>query len=355
MELNIGQNIKKLRQSKGMTQEHLAQLLSISTAAVSKWEAKNTYPDITMLLPLANIFGVTVDELMGRDSEKEKAEINSVLQEYRSLEINGRFDEANNLITKAKKSFPHDYRIMRAYMWRITGGENACSKSSLLEHYDELLQISECILDGCKDEKIRLDALNLQAKLYYAKGETKLALSVLEQFPGSMQTTAFKTEQLYPRDTVEFRYHNKKNLYGLLDITYNKMVRMYWYDDSLSLDEKKQKIESLGDTMTTLRKDEMLFAIPEQMIFAELANLLSIGDCTDDVIRIRKKQMNAMRAIQKLAETDEILRDCLIATYKTANPTKWLCDWLTNASHGQFVRLRQNQAYRDMLSEFSAE
>ena len=78
MELNIGLNIKRLRLSKGLTQERLAELLSISTAAVSKWEAKNTYPDITMLFPLAEIFGVSVDELLGYDEAKAKAEIQGV-------------------------------------------------------------------------------------------------------------------------------------------------------------------------------------------------------------------------------------------------------------------------------------
>ena len=46
MELNIGMNIKRLRLAKGLTQEQLAELLTISTAAVSKWEAKITYPDM---------------------------------------------------------------------------------------------------------------------------------------------------------------------------------------------------------------------------------------------------------------------------------------------------------------------
>ena len=67
MNLNIGTNIKRLRLEKGLTQEQLAELLCVSTAAVSKWESKNTYPDITLLFPLASIFGVTIDELMGYD------------------------------------------------------------------------------------------------------------------------------------------------------------------------------------------------------------------------------------------------------------------------------------------------
>ena len=65
MELNVGRNIKRYRLLKGLTQEQLAERLCVTSAAVSKWEAKNTYPDITMLFPLANVFGITVDELFG--------------------------------------------------------------------------------------------------------------------------------------------------------------------------------------------------------------------------------------------------------------------------------------------------
>ena len=38
MEITIGENIRRLRRSRGMTQEQLAEILSISNAAVSKWE-----------------------------------------------------------------------------------------------------------------------------------------------------------------------------------------------------------------------------------------------------------------------------------------------------------------------------
>ena len=79
MELNIGTNIKRMRQNKGLTQEQLADILGVSPAAVSKWEAKNTYPDITMLVPLALVFGITLDELMQYDEEKTK------LQFYRNI------------------------------------------------------------------------------------------------------------------------------------------------------------------------------------------------------------------------------------------------------------------------------
>ncbi len=53
-----------LRKEKRLTQKELADMLFISDKAVSKWETGNTYPDTALLLPLAEILGVTVSELL---------------------------------------------------------------------------------------------------------------------------------------------------------------------------------------------------------------------------------------------------------------------------------------------------
>ncbi len=77
MEITIGENIKRLRRSRGMTQEQLAEILNISNAAISKWERGDSFPDITMLFPIADYFGISVDQLMGHDEKgKETARIN---------------------------------------------------------------------------------------------------------------------------------------------------------------------------------------------------------------------------------------------------------------------------------------
>lgn len=68
MELNFGENIKRLRRSRDLTQEALADALGISAQSVSKWECAYGYPDITQLPAIANYFGVTIDELLGNDS-----------------------------------------------------------------------------------------------------------------------------------------------------------------------------------------------------------------------------------------------------------------------------------------------
>ena len=67
MEITIGENIKRLRRGRGMTQAQLAKVLNISSAAVSKWEKGDSFPDITLLFPIADYFGISVDELMGHE------------------------------------------------------------------------------------------------------------------------------------------------------------------------------------------------------------------------------------------------------------------------------------------------
>lgn len=63
-EANVGARIARLRAEKKMTQAELAEKLSVSDKAVSKWELGGCYPDVTLFPLLADLFGVSVDFLM---------------------------------------------------------------------------------------------------------------------------------------------------------------------------------------------------------------------------------------------------------------------------------------------------
>lgn len=73
MELTLGKRIAMLRRQKELRQEDLAQMLEVSPQAVSKWENDQTCPDITLLPRLAEILGVTVDELLSGKTEVQPA------------------------------------------------------------------------------------------------------------------------------------------------------------------------------------------------------------------------------------------------------------------------------------------
>lgn len=73
MKLTIGENIRKLRRGKDMTQEQLAERLGVTYQSVSRWENGTAYPDMELLPAISDIFSVSVDELLGiPENEREK-------------------------------------------------------------------------------------------------------------------------------------------------------------------------------------------------------------------------------------------------------------------------------------------
>ena len=70
MNESIGNRISKFRKAKGLTQEALANLMGVSSQAVSKWETDASCPDISALPQLCRILGITADELLtGKTNE----------------------------------------------------------------------------------------------------------------------------------------------------------------------------------------------------------------------------------------------------------------------------------------------
>lgn len=67
----VSRNLIELRKAKGMTQSDLAGMLNYSDKTVSKWENGDSLPDISVLAALAEIYGITLDDLI-RENAAEK-------------------------------------------------------------------------------------------------------------------------------------------------------------------------------------------------------------------------------------------------------------------------------------------
>ena len=70
--MTMGSVIINHRKRLGLTQEALAQELGVTNQAVSKWELEQACPDVMLLPVLADIFGVTIDELFGREPKEKE-------------------------------------------------------------------------------------------------------------------------------------------------------------------------------------------------------------------------------------------------------------------------------------------
>lgn len=72
MKETFGQRFQRLRKNAGLTQEDVASKLNITAQAVSKWENDISAPDISILCELSDILKVSLDELMGKETDTVK-------------------------------------------------------------------------------------------------------------------------------------------------------------------------------------------------------------------------------------------------------------------------------------------
>lgn len=104
--MKIGLKITELRKKKGMTQEQLAAALGVSAPAVSKWETDSSYPDITLLCPLARVLGTDVDSLLAFEEELPEADLSRYMADIMGLVRESRVTEAEEELMRLLYEYP---------------------------------------------------------------------------------------------------------------------------------------------------------------------------------------------------------------------------------------------------------
>ena len=85
----FGNMMAALRKEKGMTQLELAEKIGVTDKAVSKWERDLSFPDISSIPKLAEIFGVSVDELIQVKADTKENSTNSKVEAMMNLTLKG--------------------------------------------------------------------------------------------------------------------------------------------------------------------------------------------------------------------------------------------------------------------------
>lgn len=85
----FGTMIATMRKENGLTQLELAEKMGVTDKAVSKWERDLSFPDVNSLPKLADIFNVTVDELMQVKADKKENTKNNKVFEIVTIALKG--------------------------------------------------------------------------------------------------------------------------------------------------------------------------------------------------------------------------------------------------------------------------
>lgn len=102
--MEIGEVIRKYRKEKDMTQEEMARHLGVTAPAVNKWEKGKGQPDISLLVPLARLLGITLETLLSFNMDLEEEEIAAIVKEidqkFQTESYNNVFIYTESIINK---------------------------------------------------------------------------------------------------------------------------------------------------------------------------------------------------------------------------------------------------------------
>lgn len=183
----IGTIIKRLRHEQGITQEQLAEYLGITSRAVSQWECDRTAPDISQLPALCHIFGVSSDELLGIDIDKNTDAIKDYINRANDATNAGNFEEGAQILSEAYSKFPRSYEIMYNLASALVG---VYSRKGIKE-YDKVYELCNRIIKECTDNSIRYKAIYTIATAYECAGNTdemRKAVKLLPSVNDSYET-----------------------------------------------------------------------------------------------------------------------------------------------------------------------
>ena len=154
MTIYFGDNLKRLRKEKELTQETLAEFLGVSFQTISKWERGETYPDITTLPIISRFFDVSIDDLLGVNKTREEEKINEYLKLYDEMKLKD-LTFTFNKFKNAVKEFPNDFPILIRYM-ELLYDVKGFGQGEYKDISKEIASIYEKIQNYCTDDNIRI-------------------------------------------------------------------------------------------------------------------------------------------------------------------------------------------------------
>ena len=181
-QINLADNLVRLRRERKMTQEELADFIGVTKASVSKWENRQSMPDILLLPQLAVFFDVTVDELLGYETSLSREQIRLIYQEMSSafakLPFRDAFDKLRAYTHRYYSCYPLLLQASLLYLNHFMLAEEAGEREAILT---EGLMICDRILDNCTDLSICSDTTALKAMFELQLGRPDTVIAELEE------------------------------------------------------------------------------------------------------------------------------------------------------------------------------
>lgn len=221
--MSFGSIIKQLRLQQNLTQERLAELLSISPQAVSRWEQDAGMPDISLLPVLANLFDVTTDTLLEVDVRQKTARIEEKRTEARSFSKRGHWKEAIEVLRGALKTYPRAYSLMHDLAEAILSSpqEIDYAEEERRRVYEEAASLEETVIRESGDAGLVNCAISTLCMLCGRLSTPERAEPYLNRLPSVRHAKESLATHLYQGDRRI--KENQKLIRTLLELLSGRM------------------------------------------------------------------------------------------------------------------------------------
>jgi len=273
MNLELGEKIRGLRRQQNRTQENLADALGVTGQAVSRWEQGLSYPDMELIPPIANYFGITIDELFGYENDREK-KIAAVIAKVDELDSENlgsdrTFDACIRILREALAEFPANekltYRLghlLNEAGWAradafdgkdryddegyIRYGYDAYKKSA---EWSEAVKLLEHLVETSSDHEIVHKSIVDLVCIYRVTGDVEKGIKLADRLPKISQS-----REILLADGTDGKTQAKYLGESLIELTYVYVEQMMYalvnnirnYDTEMPIEKVNGAISLFG-------------------------------------------------------------------------------------------------------------
>ena len=339
--MKINEIIKLKRKELNLTQEQVAEYLGVTTPAVNKWEKGNSYPDITLLLPLARLLRVDLNTLLSFNDELNDYEIGKFTNDLATIVKTKGYDCAFKIAMDKIYDYPNCYKLIYSVSSFLQGAlslycvddkdkyENEIEKlfirvsncddlelannvnSFLISKYIQRKDYDSAQMLIDKLPNISINKKQFQANLYISQDKLKDACEILEKeillMANSIQSSllnliniALKQNKFDYALIYSDKIKQTTEIYNLWD--YNKYIG--YYEIAMKTKDTKKIIDTLKSMLNSIKKPWTLNNSPLYKHICDnpksnsndnklgqilINNIIKELECSDEIDFLRKE------------------------------------------------------------------
>ena len=286
--MQIGDVIRKYRKEMNFTQEEMAKRLGVTAPAVNKWENGNSFPDITLLVPIARLLNINTDTLLSFQETISDEEMGRLVEEANNRLRTEPFAEVFEWAKKKIEEYPNSERLI-LWMVQVLDAYRSMGNVVNAKEYDEQIKDYYVRVLESDEEEIRNEAAEALFYYYFKLEEYKKAEQYLSYFSKENPERKRKQAMLYSRtNQKEEAYKVYEELlfsgYQSISMTFQNIYALAMEDNHL------EKAQMLAE------KQELLARLFDMGEYTEVSGKIELAIAKKDVeetLQIVKKMLKS--------------------------------------------------------------